>query len=198
MSAVVDLEKEASGHEMSNQQSEKRRLPKTTPTWWLPIQQWPPRLGWLPRQAKLPVHGRWGPSRKWIHCFALHNLLVAGSRPKLVMVAVPAFFQRSGLTWAQWIAQPGRTVLGPCHSNFNSNSHVHLIGKTRVAPNTSKTGTAWWVASNQKSYIFRCTTQCKAGVPRDDFKWPLVAVPNLQVLGSLLCWRDLVSHGPNQ
>ena len=52
-------------------------------------------------------------------------------------------------------------ILGLCHFNFNSG--IGAIGKTRVAPNTSKTGTAWWVASNQKSYIFRCTTQCKAG-----------------------------------
>ena len=52
-------------------------------------------------------------------------------------------------------------ILGLWHFNFNSG--IGAIGKTRVAPNTSKTGTAWWVASNQKSYIFRCTTQCKAG-----------------------------------
>ena len=32
------------------------------------------------------------------------------------------------------------------------------IGKTRVAPKTGKTITAWWVESNQKSNIFRCTT----------------------------------------
>ena len=95
------------------------------------------------------------------------------------------------------LKQLGRRVLGPgpYHSNFNSGDHV--IGKTRVAPNTSKTGTAWWVASNQESYILHCTTQYKAAVPWDDFKWSLVAVPNMQFLRSLLSCRDLVSHGPN-
>ena len=43
--------------------------------------------------------------------------MVADSCPKLAMLAQPPlrdFLRRSGLTWAQWIAQPGRTLWGPC------------------------------------------------------------------------------------
>ena len=53
--------------------------------------------------------------------------MVADSCPKLAMLAQPPlhdFLRRSGLTWAQWIAQPGRTLWGPCHYNFSSGAIV--------------------------------------------------------------------------
>ena len=36
--------------------------------------------------------------------------MAAGSCPKHAILAQPSLPQRSGLTWAQWIAQPGRTI----------------------------------------------------------------------------------------
>ena len=43
----------------------------------------------------------------------------------------------------------GRTIAAPCHYNFNIGTSA--IGKTRVAPQTSKTTTALWVAVNSKN-----------------------------------------------
>ena len=63
--------------------------------------------------------------------------MAAGSSSKLASLAQPPVLQRSGLTWIQSIAQPGRTILGPCHYNFNSG--VYVIGNTRLFSKTSKT-----------------------------------------------------------
>ena len=50
--------------------------------------------------------------------------MVADSCPKLAMLSQPPLLRRSGLTWVQWIAQPGRTLWGPCHYNFSSGAIV--------------------------------------------------------------------------
>ena len=70
--------------------------------------------------------------------------MAAGSSSKLASLGQPSLQQRSGLTWIQSIAQPGRTILGPCHYNFNSG--VYVIGNTMLFSKTSKTTTAWWLA----------------------------------------------------
>ena len=119
--------------------------------------------------------------------------MAAGSSPKLASLGQPPVLKRSGLTWTQSIAQPGRTILdlaattstvasvqlaglgwlprqtqlwrrtwerGQSAWNVKSttirkpdylfNSGLCVIGKTRVAPKTSKSTTAWLVGFHSK------------------------------------------------
>ena len=151
----------------------------------------------------------WVASNQKSYIFRCTTQCKAGSGPKLASLGQPPVLKRSGLTWTQSIAQPGRTILdlaattsevasvqlaglgwlprqtqlwrrtwerGQSAWNVKSttirkpdylfNSGLRVIGKTRVAPKTSKTSTAWWVASNQKSHIFRCTTQSWIACPK--------------------------------
>ena len=87
--------------------------------------------------------------------------MAAGSCPKHAILGQPPVLQRSGLTWIQSIAQPGRTILGPCHYNFNSG--VYVIGNTRLSPKTNHTTTAWWLpfASNWRKLPLTLKYQIK-------------------------------------
>ena len=62
--------------------------------------------------------------------------MVAGCCPKLVSLA-------------QWPLLLLSSFLA--HSFYNFNIHNHAIGKTMVAPKTSKAATAWWLATKRKN-----------------------------------------------
>ena len=80
--------------------------------------------------------------------FALHDLYL-GSCAKVVILALLPLPQRCGTTWAKQQTQLGRTLVARWQYNFNSGTFAS--GKTRMAPETNKFTTAWWLASKGKN-----------------------------------------------
>ena len=82
-------------------------------------------------------------------------------------------------------------ILGLCLFNFNSGT----IGKTRVAPKTSKTATVCQINMNQRNTKLEILKEtgrylqlCSFTVSHCTISWSPVAVPNMQFLHSLLCF----------
>ena len=70
-----------------------------------------------------------------------------------------------------------KNTCGPrCQHNFNSG--ILASGKTRIAPKTSKTTNAWWLATNSKTMpvAMKCqiTTQLKPDLSQHKPGWPWV------------------------
>ena len=127
--AGVELEKNAIGHEISNQQSEKQSLANTTQSWIA--------FGTLVATYNFAAS---------LFCTA-QSLLRTGLDHGRLWLSQSCHCHIAAFVVEIW-SQLGRTILGPCQYNFNSG--VHAIGKTTFAPKTNKTSTAWWLAANSK------------------------------------------------
>ena len=139
----------------------------------------------------------------------------------------------SGPFWTRWLSQSCGSYAAAFavemwaqmdrikHSLEEHLWHVASIlasGKTRMAPKTNKTTTAWWLASNSKTMpvAMKCqiNNQLKPDVPQHKPAWSLLGTildpaswwlsqscdsceaisgPKLWFLGSCLCCRDLGS-----
>ena len=149
--AGVELERCASGHEMSNEQSEKPELPQHKPG-----SPWENRS--LPTTSQLHLF--------CTTCSLLRTILDSASwwLSQSCDSCAAAFCCRDvGPKWAKWQTHLGRTLVARCQYNFNGGV---LAGRT-----ASKTTTAWWLALNSKTMplFMKCqiNNQLKPDNPQD-------------------------------
>ena len=142
---------------------------------------WLARQRWLPRQAKLTLHGDWSWRRTREKC------MVNGWHGGWHRIKATSFVtqHKAGVPCG---VQLEKDASGPELSNQQSEKQ-----------SLANTKQSWrYLGKLVATYNFATSLFC-TNICLGPFRpWSPVAVPNLQFLRSLLCCRDLVWNGPNK